>query len=141
MIKRLFSYPITFIITLLVVYTVYDYFEHVGRSGSSFEEHPIYWLLFTSTVVLSFIFVVIGVKIGLEKITKHKFLLIEILSIGTWIALYLTFIGPLINKLFWPFDDLYFSFSFGPFFIILSCYFILRMIQNLMIGKTLLYSK
>lgn len=141
MIKRLFTYPITSIITLLIVYTIYDYFEHIGRSGSSFEEHPLYWLLFTIAVVLSFILVVIGIKKGLENITKHKILLIEILSIGAWIALYLIFIGPLINKLFWPFSELYFSFSFGPFFIILTCYFILRMIQNLIIGKTLLYSK
>ena len=39
------------------------------------------------------------------------------------------------------FDDLYFSFRFSPFFIILTAFFIIRMIVNLITGKKALYSK
>ncbi|HEY5688259.1 MAG TPA: hypothetical protein VIS27_08155 [Yeosuana sp.] len=141
MIKKLFTYPMTYTIALLIVYSVYDYFEHIGRSGSTFEEHPMYWLLFSSAAVLSFILVVMLVKKVIEEMTNQKTLAIEVLSIGIWLALYIAFIGPLIDKFFWPYDDLYFSFSFGLFFIILTAYFIIRMIINLITGKKVLYSK
>lgn len=139
--KNLFKYPLTYTITLLLVYSVYDYFEHIGRSGSTFEEHPIQWLMFSTAAVLSFILVVLLVKKGVEKLTNQKLLVIEVFSIGIWLALYISFIGPLIDKLFWPYDDLYFSFRFGPFFIILTAYFVIRMIVNLMSGNKLLYSR
>lgn len=141
MIKKLFNYPMTYIIALLMVYSVYDYFEHIGRSGSIFQEHPMHWLLFSSAVVLSFILIVMLVKKVIEEMTNQKTLAIEVLSIGIWLALYIAFIGPLIDKFFWPYDDLYFSFSFGLFFIILTAYFIIRMIINLITGKKVLYSK
>lgn len=141
MIKKLFNYPMTYIIALLMVYSVYDYFEHIGRSGSIFQEHPMHWLLFSSAVVLSFILIVMLVKKVIEEMTNQKTLAIEVLSIGIWLALYIAFIGPLIDKFFWPYDDLYFSFSFGIFFIILTAYFIIRMIINLITGKKVLYSK
>ena len=140
MIKKLFKYPMTYIISLLIMYSVYDYFEHIGRSGSIFEERPMHWLRFSSAAVLSFILVVMLVKKGVEKVTNQKLLVIEVLSIGIWLALYIKLIGTLINKLFWPFDNLYFSFRFGPFFIILTAYFVIRMVVNLVTGKKVLYS-
>ena len=138
--KNLFKYPMTYTIALLIIYSVYDYFEHIGRRGSTFEEHPIYWLWFSSAAVLSFILVVMLVKKGVEKLINQKLVIIEVLSIGIWLALYIKLLGPLINKLFWPFEDLYFSFRFGPFFIILTAYFVIRMIVNLVTGKKVLYS-
>lgn len=140
MFKKLFKYPMTYIIALLIMYSVYDYLEHIGRSGSTFEEHPMHWLRFSSAAVLSFILVVMLVKKTVEKLTNQKLLVIEVFSIGIWLVLYITLIGPLINKLFWPFDDLYFSFSFGPFFVILIGYFIIRLLINLVIRKNALYS-
>lgn len=138
--KNLFKYPMTYTIALLIIYSVYDYFEHISRRGSTFEEHPIYWLWFSSAAVLSFILVVMLVKKGVEKLINQKLVIIEVLSIGIWLALYIKLLGPLINKLFWPFEDLYFSFRFGPFFIILTAYFVIRMIVNLVTGKKVLYS-
>ena len=141
MIKKLINYPISYLIAIVVVYSVYDYFEHIRRSGSTFEEHPWYWLLFSTAAILSLILVVLLVKIILEKLVNQKNLVIEVMALGVWLAIYLLILGPLINKLFWPFDDLYFRFKFGPFFILLIGYFMIRIIINLVIGKNALYSK
>lgn len=141
MIKKLLKYPIAYLIAIVVMYSVYDYFEHIGRSGSTFEEHPWYWLLFSITAVLSFIFVVLLVKKMIQRIFNQKNLVIELTAIGIWLALYISILGPLIDKLLWPFDDLHFSFNFGPFFIVLIVYFIIRLLINLVIGKSALYSK
>jgi hypothetical protein len=141
MIKRLINYPIAYLMALVVIYSVYDYFEHIGRNGSTFEEHPLYWLLFSVSGVLSFIIIVLLIKNIIQGLFKHKNLVIEVTAIGSWLALYISILGPIINKLFWPFDHLYFSFQFGSFFIILIGYFIIRIFLNLVIGKNALYSK
>lgn len=141
MIKKLLKYPVAYLIAIVVIYSVYDYFEHIGRSGSTFEEHPWYWLLFSISAVLSFILVVLLVKKMIQSIFNQKNLVIELTAIGIWLALYISILGPLIDKLLWPFDDLHFSFNFGPFFIILIVYFIIRLLINLVIGKSALYSK
>ena len=141
MIKNLFKYPTTYLFTITILYSVYDYFEHIGRSGSTFEEHPWYWLLFSISAVLSLIIIVLLVKNIIQRIFKHKNLVVEVTAIGIWLALYISILGPIINKLFWPFDNLYFSFNFGPFFIILIGYFVIRIVINLIMKKNVLYSK
>ena len=140
MFKKLFKYPITYLMVIVVIYSVYDYFEHIGRNGSTFEEHPWHWLLFSIAAVLSLIVVIILTKKIIQRILNQKNLVIEVVAVGVWLALYISIIGPLINKLLWPFDDLYFSFNFGPFFIILISYFLIRLIINLIVGKKALYS-
>lgn len=141
MIKKLIKHPTAYLMSIVVIYSVYDYFEHVGRSDSTFEEHPWYWLLFSISAVLSLIVIVLLVKNIIQRILKHKNLVIEVTAIGIWLALYISILGPIINKLFWPFDNLYFSFNFGPFFIILIGYFVIRIVINLIMKKNVLYSK
>ena len=141
MIKNLFKYPTTYLFTITILYSVYDYFEHISRSGSTFEEHPWYWMFFSISAILTLIFVVLLTKKSLEKALHKKNLLFEVIGIGIWLALYLSILGPIINKLFWPFDTLHFGFKFGPFFIVLIVYFVIRLITNLVIGKNELYSK
>lgn len=141
MIKKFLKYPINYLMIIVVIYTVYDYFEHIGRSGSTFEEHPWYWLWFSLSATLSFIFVVYLVKKFLQKIFKQNNVVFEVTAIGVWLVLYLYVIGPLNDWILWPFDELYFNFHFGPFFIVLMGYFIIRILINLSIGKKALYSK
>ena len=141
MIKNLFKYPTTYLFIITILYSVYDYFEHIGRSGSTFEEHPWYWLFFSISAILTLIFIVLLTKKSLEKALHKKNLLFEVIGIGIWLALYLSILGPIINKLFWPFDTLHFGFKFGPFFIVLIVYFVIRLIINLVIGKNGLYSQ
>lgn len=141
MIKKLLKYPVTYLMALVVVYSIYDYFEHIGRRGSTFEEHPWHWLALNIAAISSLILVVLLIKMAIQKIINQKNLIIEVIAIGIWLSLYIYIIGPLINTLFWPFDHLYFSFNFGPFIIVLVGYFILRLLINLVTGKKALYSK
>ncbi|MGV6831402.1 MAG: hypothetical protein ACWA5P_07570 [bacterium] len=139
--KNLLKYPLTYLIVLLIGYSVYDYFDHIKRNGSTFEAHPWYWLFFNIAAISSFIFIVFMAKKLIEKYLNKKNLVIEVIAIGIWLALYLLVIGPLIDAILWPFGDLSFGFKFGPFFILLIGYFILRLIINLIVGKKALYSK
>ena len=123
------------------MYSIYDYLEHVGREGSIFEEHPWYWLSFSLSAVLSFALVVLLVKKAIEQVFHQKSLIIEVGAIGIWLAVYITALGPLIDKVFWPFESLNFKFKFGPFFVVLIGYFIIRLISNVVAGKRALYSK
>ena len=140
MLKNILKNPIACLIVIICLYSTYDYFEHIGRSGSTFEAHPWYWLAFTVTAVVSLVVVVLLVKKLIEKATNKKNLLIEVVAMGIWIALYLTLIGPFIDKVLWPFDELFFSFKFGPFAIILLGYFTIRVVINLVMRKKILYS-
>ena len=139
--KKILQYPTTYLIVILILYTVYDYFEHIGRSGSSFEANPGDWLLFNIAAVLSFVLVVLTVKITLQRIFDRSHLLIEVIAIGIWLAAYLTILGPLIDQLFWPPSELLFRFSLIPFMILIGGYFIMRLLINLLIGKKAFYSK
>ena len=139
--KKILQYPTTYLIVILILYTVYDYFEHIGRSGSSFEANPGDWLLFNIAAVLSFVLVVLTVKITLQRIFDRSHLLIEVIAIGIWLAAYLSIVGPLINQLFWPPSELLFRFSLIPFMILIGGYFIMRLLINLLIGKKAFYSK
>lgn len=141
MLRKLFSYPTTYLILLIVLYSIYDYVEHITRSGSIFEEHPWNWLLFNIAVILSFIITVLFTKKMLEKIVDKKNLGFEVIGIGIWLFLYLSILGSILNKLFWPFNDLYFQFKMGPFFIFLIIFFIVRILLNLVLGKKAMYSK
>ena len=76
-----------------------------------------------------------------EKNFNQKNLLLEVVAFGVWLTLYLSLLGPLINKLFWPFNELYFSFKFGPVFILIIGYFVIRIVINVVMRKNVFYSK
>ena len=140
MFKNLRKYPINYLFLIIILYSVYDYFEHILRPGSIFEEHPWYWLLFTTSAVASLIVVVLLIKRLLQKVFNKKNLLFEVIAIAIWIALYISVLGPGIDLFFWPFGELHFRFSFGPVVIIPAAYFVIRIIINLIVGKKVLYS-
>ncbi|WP_375324347.1 hypothetical protein [Flagellimonas sp. GZD32] len=140
-ISELFKYPLSYLIIILIGYTIFDYFDHINRDGSVFAQHPWYWLMFSFSGVLSFILVVPFIKMAVQKMFNRKNLVIEVAAIGIWLSLYIAVFGPLLDKLLWPFGELHFKLSFGPFIIILLVYFILRILINLVIGKKALYSK
>lgn len=140
MTKTLTKNPLFYLAIITIGYSIYDYFEHILRPGSTFGDHPWYWLGFTISAVSSLFIILLLSKGLLEKTFKTKSLLIEVLGMGIWLFLYINILGPLINKVFWPFDELHFRFSFGPFFILLGIYFGLRLLMNLIMRKKLLQS-
>ncbi len=140
MLKRIYQYPINYLISVVTLYSIYDYFEHIGRNGTTYNEHPWYWLLFTTSAILSFLIIVILSKKILQKLLNRKNLIIEVLAIGIWLGLYLLIVGPAIDQFFWPFEELKFRFRFGPFFVVLIGYFTIRLVINLIARKKALYS-
>ena len=134
------SNSLIYLTIILFIYSIYDYFDHIRRPGDIFGDHPYHWLAFSVVAFTTFVIVSFGVKYLLEKVLKAKNLIIEIFAVGFWIFSYLIFLGPLVNKLFWPFDELIFSFKFGPVSIILGIYFVARVIINLIRKEKLLYS-
>lgn len=132
---------LNYLTALVAVYSVYDYFEHITRPGSVFEEHPFYWLAFTLGVLFSLVLVCYPTKYGLEKLLKRKSLLIELGAVGVWFVSYVTFLGPLVDKLLWPFNELYFSFQSLPFAILMTVYLVARIIINLVMKKKVLYAQ
>ncbi len=141
MFKKLPKNPIFYFCLFLMAYTVYDYFEHIRRPGSNFGDHPWYWLGFTVSALGSLFFTFWMVKKVLESVFKRKNMLFEVLGVAFWLTIYLNFLGPLINSIFWPFDELYFSFKFEPAFIIMAAFFLVRIVLNLVRRKPLLYSE
>ncbi|WP_299766418.1 hypothetical protein [uncultured Dokdonia sp.] len=132
--------PLYYFVVIVIIYSAYDYYEHISRKDAIFEEHPWYWLFFSSAATTSLILITFFAKKYIEKITKIKNVLIEVTAIGIWLILYLTIIGPLLAKILWPFGTLNFNFRFSSFFIILGIYFITRIIINLITRKGMLDS-
>ncbi len=132
--------PLSIFILLFIGYSVYDYFDHILRPGSTFEEHPGDWLIFTTAGTLSFILIVYGVKVLLQKVTNSKNLLFELLGVALWGFLYISFLGPLIDLFFWPYDDLYFSNDVTLVLILCSIFLVIRIPLNLVLKKKILYS-
>ena len=140
MTKKITKNPLFYLAIITIGYSIYDYFDHILRPGSSFGDHPWHWLAFSIAAVASLFIALLLFKGLLEKAFKTKNLLFEVIAMGIWLFLYINFLGPLINKTFWPFSDLSFKFKFGPFFILLGIYFAVRIIMNLIMGKKLLDS-
>ena len=138
--QHLTKNPLSCLAIVLFIYSVYDYYDHISRTGSNFEQHPWYWLWFSFAAFSTFILITFPVKTFLEKSLKRKHLLIEIIAIGIWISLYLKLLGPILAKLIWPFGALQFGFSFSFFFIILIFYFIIRISVNAIRKKPIMFS-
>ena len=64
--------------------------RHIGRNGSTFEEHPWYWLLFSIAAILSLIIIALLLKKFIQRIFNQKSLIIEIAAIGIWLLLFST---------------------------------------------------
>ncbi len=140
-VKALLKYPLSYLFILLFGFTTYDYFNHINRSGSVFEKYPLHWLLFSVAAFLSFVLTVLFFKYLLQRFFQRSNLIIEVIAIGLWIVLYLLVIGPILDKLFWPYGDLQFNFKLGPFVIIMVIYFSVRLLLNIITGHKALYSK
>jgi hypothetical protein len=125
-------------VSIVLLYSIFDYFEHILRPESVFEELWLDWLLFNIGAIGSLLLIVLGAKNLLEAVLKKQSLLFELTAIAIWIVLYLNLIGPMLNTYIWPPQDLFFQFQFSSFFVILTIYFVLRIIINLVRKKPLL---
>lgn len=129
------------LISFVLLYTVYDYFEHILIEDSEFSRFPIAWLLFSLSSVLFFIITVILINRLLSRQFGRRSLLFEIVAIGIWLCLHIYLAGPFFQELFWHPGGLRFSFSFSVFFIILGVYFLARIAINLLLKREVFYSR
>lgn len=136
--KQLFKKYWFWFVSVVLLYSIYDYFEHILRPESVFEKLWLDWLLFNIGAIGSLLLTVLGVKYLLEAVLKKQSLLFELTAIAIWIVLYLNLIGPVLNTYIWPPQDLFFQFQYSSFFVILTIYFVLRIIINLVRKKPLL---
>ncbi len=133
--------PLFIFSSLFLLYTIYDYFEHVLRPDSTFEEHPFYWLLFNACAFLSFLLIVLSVKKLLEKLSGKKTVWIEAVAFMIWVISYMAILGPIIDRLTWPFDELLFQFSWPLVLIFTGLFIVVRIVFNLILRKPLMFSK
>ena len=122
---------------VVILYSSYDYFEHISREGSTFEKNPFAWFLFSGGATFLLLAFVLLSKRLIEKITQKENLLFEVVAIGGWIILHVYLFGPLLIKLFWPFSEITFYFNISGFIILLGIYYIFRVIVNAIIKKQL----
>ncbi|MEM6378671.1 MAG: hypothetical protein AAF705_10665 [Bacteroidota bacterium] len=123
-----FKTPTSWFYIIILTYSCYDYWEHISRKGSIFEAHPGAWLLFTVFSIATVLGIFYLVNRGLQSLLKQKGMLFGIIGLFVAISCHILLTGPLFNRWFWPHNELYFKFKFGPIFIILSIYFAFRMI-------------
>lgn len=120
--------PIAWFYIILVGYSIYDYLDHISRSASIFSAHPGSWFLFSFFSLLTLLGVFYIVNYLLDKLFRKHWLAFELLGLFLAISCHILLSGPLFDLLFWPYGQLNFRFRFGPVFVLLSIYFIFRMI-------------
>jgi hypothetical protein len=112
-----------FLISLILIISFFDWYEHISRQNSLFETYPLKWLLYTYASCFVLIICTILFNLVLKPFIKYRYLK-EIL------ALLLGFItfqlsGNYIQRLTVPEIPLQFNFNVMPTLIVLLVYNIL----------------
>ena len=132
--RPLLNTPYFYFYLIIILYSTYDYYEHITRRDSLFEAHPWDWGFFSLAAVLSLILIITFCHRILVRIFKKDFLVFEVIAFGTWLTAYIYLLGPLFNTLFWDHSHLQFNFKPTAFLIILGIYFLVRFLINLIIN-------
>lgn len=91
---------------LILLYSVWDYYDHVSRAGSTFERYPWSWLAFTLFMIVGDILFIFLVNKGLNRIFRREkdHLLIQLLAVAGGAFAHVTFLGSIAANLFWSFS-------------------------------------
>jgi len=92
---------------LLAIFSAFDYFEHISRTGSLFSKHPSEWLLFSfaSSITVGF---TLYFGANLLNALKINALVADLSAFVLAMVLHLSLTGSLWNKLLWPHSKLIF---------------------------------
>ena len=115
---------------LLVVYTCYDYYEHVSRSDDIFKDDWLNWALFTIMSTCSVILIVYFSSHLLKKIIPE--IIASSLGIALAVFAHVSLTGPIWDKLFWN-GNLNFSNFLTPTAAITIIYLLYRSFYYLVI--------
>ena len=90
-------------VALLMVYTVYDWYEHVSRPGSEFEARAVAWGAFSAASVGTIVAVMLGVHLVLCRFVPARFaVLTATIGLGVALQVHIFATGPLLEWLLWP---------------------------------------
>lgn len=115
--------------TILIIYSIYDYFEHISRENQIFMEYPLRWAGFTFASVFTLFAISYLTSIVIQKTRLHEFPS-SVLGVSLGVIAHLTISGPLWDYLFW-FDELYFDQILTPTAVFACMYSIFRLIYFL----------
>lgn len=110
------------------LYTLYDFYDHVSRVGSSFEENAFLWLLFSLASLLTIIAVMFFVTQGLNRLFKGWNILKEVAGLIGAVFFHIQLSGPFYNRVFWGEEILNFHFKLVPVLLLCGIYLFLRMV-------------
>ena len=85
---------------ILLTYSVWDWYEHISRPGSAFEQAPGAWFGFTAASVGGLLLIAWGVSQALQR-AKLPELAASALGVAIAVAAHLTVTGPLWDAIFW----------------------------------------
>lgn len=116
---------------VLTLYSVYDYIEHISRSGQVFETHPIRWLLFSLFSLVAIILIIYGTHLLTFKLLQRTSLILESFAVAVGVIAHVYITGPLNNFLFWPESKLHFFSSWPIVALLIGVFLAVRLILYL----------
>lgn len=108
--KRLSSHWFWFV-TIISLYSAYDIYEHISRPESIFEEHFLAWTVFTIVSQIVFFCVLFGSLWLIKRLVGKDYVITDILGIVIPVATHVYFVGPIVNNLVFPYEELIFFFK------------------------------
>lgn len=103
--KRFLTYHWFWFFTLVCGYSLYDFLEHISRSGSLYEQFAGEWFLFRFSATCTFCFSIYFLS-HLFYLTKASRLIADLLAFILAFSLHLYLMEPWWNSLFWPYEGL-----------------------------------
>jgi hypothetical protein len=108
------------LISIILIISFFDWYEHTHRKNSLFEAYPLKWLMYTYASCILLIIATIVFNLLLKNLIKHNY-------IKEIVALFLGFLtfqlsGNYIRQITVPEIPLHFNFNLLPILIILLLY-------------------
>ncbi|MBL7473074.1 hypothetical protein [Robertkochia sediminum] len=110
----------------LLLYTFYDIYDHISRPGSTFVANPVMWIVFSLVSLITIIVLMFLVSRLLDLVFNGYQVVKEVLGLFVAISFHILISGPVYNALFWPADQLMFSFNIPAILMLCGIYFFFR---------------
>jgi hypothetical protein len=122
-----------FLISLILIISFFDWYEHISRKNSLFETYPLKWLLYTYTSCFVLIISTLFFNLVLKTFIKFRYLK-EILALLIGITTF-QLTGNHIKQITVPEIELHFHFNFIPIAVILILYSVIYFAFNYFIER------
>ena len=110
---------------VIVVYTLWDYIDHVTRPDANFSNDKSGWFLFNASSALALCLVIAIASRILDKISSKNWML-ESLAIIIGFLTHLTITGPIFKQLFYGHSPLIFIPNWAMFVFVVGLFLVIR---------------